>query len=119
MFNGDIGKIITIDNEALTAIISFYPDNREVQYKKEDIMELDLAYAITIHKSQGSEFNEVLVVLPSEDNRVLCRELLYTAVTRARKRVTVAAEKQVMELALSKRIQRYSGLAKQLQGSVV
>lgn len=56
VFNGDIGKIISIDNENVTCLISFFPDNREVHYKKEDIMELDLAYAITIHKSQGSEF---------------------------------------------------------------
>ena len=65
VFNGDIGKIVTIDNEELTATVIFYPDHRAVQYKKEDIMELDLAYAITIHKSQGSEFKAVIIPILS------------------------------------------------------
>ncbi|MDD5269351.1 MAG: hypothetical protein PHO08_19920 [Methylococcales bacterium] len=63
VFNGDIGKIVTIDNEELTATVTFYPDHRAVHYyKKEDIMELDLDYAITIHKSQGSEFKAVIIL---------------------------------------------------------
>jgi len=60
VFNGDIGKIVAIDNEELTAVVTFYSDHRAVHNKKEDIMELDLAYAITIHKSQGSEFKAVI-----------------------------------------------------------
>ena len=61
VFNGDIGKIVNIDNEELTALVTFYPDHREVHYKKEDIMALDLAFAITIHMSQGSEIKAVLI----------------------------------------------------------
>lgn len=119
LYNGDIGICIPDPDDHKLKVWFEKGDGTFQSYLPYRLPECETAFAITIHKSQGSEFNEVLVVLPSEDNRVLCRELLYTAVTRARKRVSVAAEKQVMELALSKRIQRYSGLAKQLQGSVV
>ncbi len=60
-FNGDIGIIQEIDNRELTCTISFFPDNREVLYQKEDIFELDLAYTVTIHKSQGNEFEIVII----------------------------------------------------------
>ena len=75
VFNGDIGKIVTIDNEELTAAVTFYPDHRAVHYKKEDIMELDLAYAITIHKSQGSEFKAVIIPILSQHFKMLYRNL--------------------------------------------
>jgi exodeoxyribonuclease V alpha subunit len=66
---------------------------------------------MTIHKSQGSEFDEVVVVLPEEDNRILSRELVYTAVTRAKKTVRLVAEKEILQLALTRNITRNSGLA--------
>jgi exodeoxyribonuclease V alpha subunit len=75
VFNGDIGKIVTIDNKELTAVVTFYPDHRTVHYKKEDIMELDLAYAITIHKSQGSEFKAVIIPILSQHFRDICAAL--------------------------------------------
>lgn len=61
VFNGDIGKIAAIDNSAPTCLVEFFPDGRQVWYQKDDILELDLAYAITIHKSQGSEFAAVII----------------------------------------------------------
>ena len=84
VFNGDIGKIVTIDNEELTAVVTFYPYHREVHYKNEDIMELDLAYAITIHKSQGSEFKAVIIPILSQHFKMLYRNLVYTGLTRAK-----------------------------------
>jgi exodeoxyribonuclease V alpha subunit len=66
---------------------------------------------MTIHKSQGSEFDEVVVVLPDEDNRILSRELIYTGVTRAKKTVKLVTEQQVFNQALSRNIERFSGLA--------
>lgn len=68
------------------------------------------AFALSVHKAQGSEFDEVLLVLPEEDAPLLTRELLYTAVSRARKRVRVVGPKQVVAAALARRAQRYSGL---------
>ncbi|MFT5699057.1 MAG: exodeoxyribonuclease V alpha subunit [Desulforhopalus sp.] len=74
----------------------------------------ETVYAMTIHKSQGSEFREVLVVLPTEDNRILSRELIYTAVTRAKKKVRIAADRSVLTLALQRQHSRHSGLRKML-----
>jgi exodeoxyribonuclease V alpha subunit len=68
------------------------------------------AYALSIHKAQGSEFDEVLVVMPEEDTPALTRELLYTAVSRARNRVRLVGPKEVIVAALNRRARRYSGL---------
>jgi len=68
------------------------------------------AFALSVHKAQGSEFDEVLVVLPKEDAPLLTRELLYTAVSRARKRIRIVGPKEVVAAALERRAQRYSGL---------
>jgi exodeoxyribonuclease V alpha subunit len=69
---------------------------------------------MTVHKSQGSEFDEVAVILPGEDSRVLGRELLYTAVTRARQRVSLLVDEEILRLTLSRAIERHSGLSEWL-----
>ena len=61
VFNGNIGIIQNIDSEELICVVSFFPDKRLVEYKRDDISELDLSYAITINKSQGSEFGVVII----------------------------------------------------------
>ncbi|MDX2447674.1 MAG: exodeoxyribonuclease V subunit alpha [Desulfobacterales bacterium] len=73
-------------------------------------------YAMTIHKSQGSEFDEVLLVLPEKDNPVLTRELLYTGITRARRKLSILASESVIRSAVSKQIERTSGLRDALWG---
>jgi len=100
VFNGDIGKIIGIDNENLTCLISFFPDNREVHYTKEDIMELDLAYAITIHKSQGSEFATVIIPVLTQHFKMLYRNLIYTGLTRAKKLAVFVGTRKAMAMAI-------------------
>jgi ATP-dependent exoDNAse (exonuclease V), alpha subunit - helicase superfamily I member len=100
VFNGDIGKIVSIDNEELTAVVSFYPDHREVQYKKEDIMELDLAYAITIHKSQGSEFKAVIIPILSQHFKMLYRNLIYTGLTRAKTLAVFVGTRKALSMAI-------------------
>jgi exodeoxyribonuclease V alpha subunit len=100
VFNGDIGKIISIDNEHLTCLISFFPDDREVHYKKEDIMELDLAYAITIHKSQGSEFATVIIPVLTQHFKMLYRNLIYTGLTRAKKLAVFVGTRKAMAMAI-------------------
>ena len=60
VFNGDIGKIISIDNEELTAVVAFYPDHREVHYQKEAIMELDLAYALPSISRRAASLKRLL-----------------------------------------------------------
>jgi exodeoxyribonuclease V alpha subunit len=76
---------------------------------------VETAYALTVHKSQGSEFAHVALVLPADDVPVLTRELVYTGITRARQRLTLVAPKPaLLAAALQRRTRRYSGLAQAL-----
>ena len=100
VFNGDIGEIVKIDNEALTCRVSFFPDNRTVDYQRDDIVELDLAYAITIHKSQGSEFDVVIIPVLSQHFKMLFRNLLYTGLTRARRLAVLLGTRKAMAMAV-------------------
>jgi exodeoxyribonuclease V alpha subunit len=105
--NGDFGMLV--HDETPTAIVQ--SDAQELR----EIAEARLpryanAFALSVHKSQGSEFDEVLIVLPEEDAPLLTRELLYTAVSRARKRVRIVGPKEVVLAALARRARRDSGL---------
>ena len=100
VFNGDIGKILSIDNENLTCVVSFLPDGREVEYRKEDIMELDLAYAITIHKSQGSEFPAVIIPVLTQHFKMLYRNLIYTGLTRAKSLAVFVGSRRALHMAI-------------------
>ena len=100
VFNGDIGKIISIDTEDLTCVVSFHPDNREVIYQKEDMAQLDLAYAITIHKSQGSEFEAVIIPVLTQHFKMLYRNLIYTGLTRARKLAVFVGTRKALAMAV-------------------
>jgi len=101
VFNGDIGTILEIDNEELTCCVSFYPDGRIVEYKREDIPELDLAYAITIHKSQGSEFETVIIPVLTQHFKMLFRNLIYTALTRAKMLAVLVGTRKALAMAVN------------------
>lgn len=96
VYNGDIGFIIDIDNEEYSLEVEFY-DGSIVKYKKEDIKDLDLSYAITIHKSQGSEFEAVIIPMMQVSPMLLTRNLFYTGVTRAKKIVVLVGEKRIIK----------------------
>ncbi|MGD9309286.1 MAG: AAA family ATPase [Desulfosarcina sp.] len=100
VFNGDIGEIVAIDNQALTCSVSFFPDNRLIEYQRDDIVELDLAYAITIHKSQGSEFEVVVMPVLTQHYQMLYRNLLYTGLTRARRLAVLVGTRKAMAMAV-------------------
>jgi exodeoxyribonuclease V alpha subunit len=100
VFNGDIGTIQAIDAMELTCTVAFFPDSREVLYRKEDIVELDLAYAITIHKSQGSEFEAVIIPVLSQHFKMLYRNLIYTGLTRARKLAVLVGTRKALAMAV-------------------
>lgn len=87
VFNGDIGEVKSIDNQKMSLEVAYKNSvaTRIVSYKKEDILDLDLGYAITIHKSQGSEFDVVIIPLVMQHFTMLYRNLIYTALTRAKK----------------------------------
>ena len=100
VFNGDIGTIAAIDNTELTCEVVFYPDNRRVAYSRDQITELELAYAITIHKSQGSEFDVVILPVLSQHFRMLFRNLIYTGLTRGKKLVVLVGSRQALAMAV-------------------
>ncbi|MCP3943069.1 MAG: AAA family ATPase [Desulfobacteraceae bacterium] len=100
VFNGDIGVIQDIDNVDLTCAVAFFPDNRLVHYKQNDIMELDLAYAITIHKSQGSEFEVVIIPVLTQHFKMLFRNLIYTGITRAKKLAVFVGTRRALAMAV-------------------
>ncbi|NOR24651.1 MAG: AAA family ATPase [Desulforhopalus sp.] len=100
VFNGDIGTILSIDNVGLSCVVAFFPDGREVVYQKDDILELDLAYAITIHKSQGSEFGAVIMPVLTQHFKMLFRNLIYTGLTRARKLAVVVGTRKALAMAV-------------------
>ncbi len=101
VFNGDIGIIKEINSEDLSCIISFFPDNREVRYAKDDIVELDLAYAITIHKSQGSEFEIVIIPIFTQHYNMLYRNLIYTGLTRAKRLAVFVGSRRALAMAVN------------------
>jgi exodeoxyribonuclease V alpha subunit len=100
VFNGDIGRITAVNNEALTLQVCFFPDQREVEYQREQITELELAYAITIHKSQGSEFEVVILPVLTQHFRMLFRNLVYTGLTRARKLAVFVGTRKALAMAV-------------------
>lgn len=112
VYNGDIGFINQIDKEEESLEVEFY-DGSIVNYKKEDIKDLDLSYAITIHKSQGSEFECVIIPMMQVAPMLLTRNLLYTGVTRAKKLVVLVGEKRIIKNMVDNNIsnKRYTNLS--------
>lgn len=97
VFNGDIGVVRTIDRGAGVVEVLF-DDNRLATYSAADLPDLQLAYAITIHKSQGSEFPVVVVPLVSGPKTIINRNLLYTAITRAKRAVVIVGSKSILSM---------------------
>ncbi len=116
VFNGDMGRIHRIDPDAREVIVNF--DGRPVNYPFAEIGELSLAYAISVHKSQGSEYPAVVIPLLTQHYVLLQRNLLYTAVTRGKKLVVVVGSKKALAMAVknAKTQMRYTKLDKRLQG---
>lgn len=115
VFNGDTGIIEEINDFAETMTISF-DEGRKVEYSYKLLEELELAYAITIHKSQGSEYPAVVIPLLSGPRILLNRNLIYTAVTRAKKCVTLVGNDETFQTMVANNLEqkRYSGLKARL-----
>ena len=115
VFNGDIGQVVKIDPLEREVTVSFAP--REVVYEFGELDELALAYAITIHKSQGSEFPAVVIPLAMQHYLLLQRNLVYTGVTRGKRLVVLVGQPKALALAVrnNRTQQRFSGLLARLK----
>ena len=118
MFNGDIGTITCIDPHMETMTVVF--DDREADYDFTQLNELEPAYAMTVHKSQGSEYRAVILCAWNGSPYLLSRSVLYTAITRAREILIIAGRAETIAAMTenAKRGRRYTGLKLRLQGKV-
>lgn len=113
--NGDLGVTVRVEGR-LRVLVRV--DGELRPFAPTRLASVDTVYAMTIHKSQGSEAESVVVVLPPEDSPLLTRELLYTAVTRARRRLVVLGSEASLRAATQRRVQRASGLAERLRATL-
>jgi exodeoxyribonuclease V alpha subunit len=111
LFNGDIGVVFP-DAEANGEVRVFFAcaDGEIRKFPPSRLPAHETVFAMTIHKSQGSEFGAVLLILPGDDAPILTRELIYTGLTRARDSVEIWSPESVLRAALAKRVSRTSGL---------
>ena len=118
IFNGDMGRILRIDPDNELLWIDF--DDKLAWYGFEQLGELDHAFAVTVHKSQGSEYRAVVLAAGRAPARLLSRDLLYTAVTRARELLVVVGDPAVIQAMIDngRKTRRYSGLRARLAGEV-
>ena len=117
LFNGDVGLVLP-DAEAGGALRAFFvrPGGETRRVVPTRLPPHETCFAMTVHKAQGSEFDRVVVVLPDRDSPVLTRELLYTAVTRAKQSVAIWAPRDALATTLGRRVERSSGLREALWG---
>ena len=115
VFNGDLGIVSSIDSEEESVEVSF--EGRKVLYESADLGEVVLAYAITVHKSQGSEFPCVIIPLHTTHYPLLQRNLIYTAVTRGKNLVILVGSKKAINIAIhnDRVVKRYTMLKERLQ----
>ncbi|MBO6134165.1 MAG: AAA family ATPase [Lachnospiraceae bacterium] len=114
VFNGDIGEIIEIDDVESSMVVKY--DDRLVYYLREDIKDLSLAYAITVHKSQGSEYDVVIMPMVKAPYKLMTRKILYTAMTRAKKCMIFVGNEESFNYMKDNKdeIERYSALCSKL-----
>lgn len=116
VFNGDIGKVIWIENEKVTVLF----DDNEVTYESHELDQLSLAYACTIHKSQGSEYPAVIIPIMTCHHIMLQRNLIYTAITRARKLCILIGQREALSQAIRNNSVRHrnSALAESINNKI-
>jgi exodeoxyribonuclease V alpha subunit len=114
VFNGDIGEVLKIDDFEREVVIGF--DGRDVVYDFNELDEVSLAYAITIHKSQGSEFPVIVMPLAMQHYLLLQRNLVYTGITRGRRLVVLVGQKKALQTAVknASAVRRFTALEKRL-----
>lgn len=118
LFNGDVGVCFAVSPGKLLAWFPGDAEGAPRAFHPAALPAHEGAFAMTVHKAQGSEFGQVWLQLPLRDNRVLSRELLYTGITRARDGLHLAGSAQVLALALQRHAQRWSGLGPRLAAAI-
>jgi exodeoxyribonuclease V alpha subunit len=98
IFNGDIGRIVDIDRQNYSLHVDF--DGKRMWYQREEINEITLAYAISVHKAQGSEYQAVIMPLLTQHYILLQRNLFYTALTRARRLTIIVGSYKALHIAI-------------------
>jgi exodeoxyribonuclease V alpha subunit len=110
LFNGDVGLTLPDGRGRELSVFFRDPEKGFRRFAPFRLPEHETVYAMTVHKSQGSEFNDILLILSDRDTPLLTRELVYTGITRAKKHLTLWGHENILRQALSKRISRVSGL---------
>jgi exodeoxyribonuclease V alpha subunit len=114
LYNGDTGVVIAAGPGRVGA--AFERRGEIVEFSPSRLAAIDTVYAMTVHKAQGSQFDTAAVLLPDPTSRILTRELLYTAVTRARRQLILAATEEAIRAAVARPVARASGLRWRLWG---
>jgi exodeoxyribonuclease V alpha subunit len=115
LYNGDTGVVVQTDPDRVSAV--FDRSGELVAITPTRLAAVETVYAMTIHKSQGSQFATAAVLLPDPTSRILTRELLYTAVTRARERLILVGTEEMVRAAVARPVARASGLRERLWGA--
>lgn len=113
IFNGDQGVVLKIEYEGREQLMAVFP--RGPAYTPFHLQglrgQITLSYAMTVHKSQGSEFDHALILLPDKDLPINSRELLYTAVTRCKRSATISGKREIFEQGIARKIDRFTGIS--------
>jgi exodeoxyribonuclease V alpha subunit len=120
LFNGDQGIVVRVDSGGAAGgelMAVFRQGDAYQAFPVDGLSPLAPSWAMTVHKAQGSEFDDVVLVLPDADLPLLTRELVYTGMTRARRSVLLVGETKLLARAVSRTVERYSGVAERLAGS--
>ncbi|MCU7844941.1 MAG: exodeoxyribonuclease V subunit alpha [Candidatus Thiodiazotropha sp. (ex Monitilora ramsayi)] len=119
LYNGDTGIALPLpDDPKRVAVVFPGADGNPRWIPTARLPDCETVFAMTVHKSQGSEFDEVVLSLPDATSRVLCRELIYTAITRAKSAFTLIGSAEIFQQAIERRLERHSGLSDLLQSEV-
>jgi len=116
LYNGDIGICMAdTENRGQLMVFFLHADGLVRKYLPARLPYCETVFAMTIHKSQGSEFDEVLLVLPEVINPILTKELIYTGITRAKKTLKMLTNKEVFLQTIQRKVERFSGLAERIK----